>query len=118
MKRADIETIDAYLASLGDEERAALEQLRRQIKAAAPHAEECISYQIPGFKIGGRLLVSFGAATNHCAFYPGAHPLRVHQEEVKAYSIGKGTIRFPASRPLPAALVHQLVQTRLAQYTG
>jgi uncharacterized protein YdhG (YjbR/CyaY superfamily) len=68
-------TIDDF-ARVSATERAALEKLRRDIKAAAPAAEECISYDIPGYRLGSRLLVSFGAAKNHCAFYPGAHPIR------------------------------------------
>src|SRR5580765_1546245 len=87
-------TIDEYLAPLSDEKRAALEKLRRAIKSAAPKAEECISYKIPGFRLGGRLLVSFGAAANHCAFYPGAHPVNAHKAELKGYDTNKGTIRF------------------------
>src|SRR6188474_3387994 len=69
-------TIDDYLARVSATQRAALEKLRRDIKAAASAAEECISYDIPGYRLGSRLLVSFGAAKNHCAFYPGAQPIR------------------------------------------
>ncbi len=107
--------IDEYLEPLPREKRAALEKLRRAIKAAAPEAEECISYQIPGFRLNGRLLVSFGAAANHCAFYTGAHPVEAHKDELAAYDTSKGTIRFPPDRPLPAALVRKLVKTRIAQ---
>ena len=110
-------TIDEYLAPLSNEKRAALEKLRRAIQSAAPKAEECISYQIPGFRLGGRLLVSFGAAVSHCAFYPGAYPVEAHQEELKAYDTSKGTIRFPADRPLPANLVRKLVKARAAEHT-
>jgi uncharacterized protein YdhG (YjbR/CyaY superfamily) len=97
-------TIDEYLATLSKEKRAALEKLRRAIKSAAPGAEECISYRIPAFRLGGRLLVGFGAAANHCAFYPGAHPVKAHKEGLKAHDTGKGTIRFLADSPLPASL--------------
>lgn len=79
------QTIDEYLARLSDEKRAALQKLRRAIKAAAPKAEECISYQIPAFRLGGRMLVAFGAAANHCAFYPGSAPVEGHKDELKAY---------------------------------
>jgi uncharacterized protein YdhG (YjbR/CyaY superfamily) len=115
MKSTSPQTIDEYLAPLSAEKRAALEKLRRAIRAAAPRAEECISYQIPGFRLGGRLLVSFGAAANHCAFYPGAHPVEAHKDELKAYSTSKGTIRFRADSPLPATLVRKLVKTRIAE---
>src|SRR5512132_1346549 len=108
-------TIDDF-ARVSATQRAALEKLRRDIKAAAPAAEECISYDIPGFRLGSRLLVSFGAAKNHCAFYPGAHPIRAHKKELAGYDLAKGTIRFPAEEPLPAALVKKLVKTRIAEY--
>jgi uncharacterized protein YdhG (YjbR/CyaY superfamily) len=116
--QAKPQTIDEYLAPLSNEKRVALEKLRRVIKSAAPKAEECISYGIPGFRLNGRLLVSFGAAANHCAFYPGAHPVEAHKEELKAYGTSKGTIRFPADSPLPATLVRKLVKTRIAQYAA
>jgi uncharacterized protein YdhG (YjbR/CyaY superfamily) len=104
------QTIDEYLAPLSDEKRAALGKLRKAIKSAAPRAEECISYQIPGFRLGGRLLVSFGAGANHCAFYPGAHPVSSHREELMSYDTSKGT--------LPAALVRKLVKARIAEYAA
>jgi len=108
-------TIDEYLAPLSNEKRAALEKLRRAIQSAAPQAEECISYQIPAFRLGGRMLVAFGAAAHHCAFYPGAHPVEAHKDELKAYDTSKGTIRFQAHSPLPTTLVRRLVKTRIAE---
>lgn len=111
-------TIDDYLARVSATQRAALEKLRRDIKAAAPAAEECISHDIPGYRLGSRLLVSFGAAKNHCALYPGAHPIRAHEDELAGYDLAKGTIRFPAEKPLPAGLVKKLVKTRMAQYSA
>jgi uncharacterized protein YdhG (YjbR/CyaY superfamily) len=114
----DPRTIDDYLAALSDEQRAALQELRRTIRAAAPRAEECISYRIPAFRSGGRLLVAFGAAARHCAFYPGAFPVKVHRDELMTYDTGKGTIRFQAGRPLPATLVRKLVKTRIAEHAA
>ena len=111
-------TIDEYLATLSSDKRAALEQLRRAIKSAAPKAEECISYQMPSFRLNGRMLVSFAAWANHCAFYPGSFPMEVHQKELKNYDTSKGTLRFPIDRPLPAALVRKLVKARVEQNTG
>ena len=95
-----------------------LGKLRRAIRSAAPKAEECISYLVPGFRLNGRLLVSFGAAANHCAFYAGAYPVATHKDELKAYDTSKGTIRFPADSPLAATLVRKLVKTRIAEYAA
>ena len=114
--KTKLQTIDEYLAPLSKEKRAALEKLRKAIKSAAPRAEECISYGIPGFRLNGKLLVSFGAAAKHCAFYPGGHPVKTHQDELKSYDTSKGTIRFPADSPLPATLVRKLVKSRVAEH--
>jgi uncharacterized protein YdhG (YjbR/CyaY superfamily) len=109
------ETPGDYLAALNDEKRRALEKLRKDIKAAAPRAEECISYGIPGFRLNGKLLASYGAAAKHCAFYPGA-TAQAFRKELKEYDTsGKGTIRFSANQPLPSALVRKIVKARIAQ---
>ncbi|HEY3662825.1 MAG TPA: DUF1801 domain-containing protein [Chthoniobacterales bacterium] len=107
-------TTDEYLAELTEEKRSALEKLRKAIKAAAPRAEECISYGIPGFRQDGKLLVSYGAATKHCAFYPGSI-LREMKKDLAGYETEKGTIRFQPEKPLPAALVKTIVKLRIAQ---
>lgn len=103
-----------YLAALSADKRAALEKLRRQIKAAAPNAEECMSYGVPGFRLTGKLLVSYGAASKHCAFYPGSI-VREFQDELKNFETGKGTIRFSSDKPIPAALVRKIVKARIKQ---
>ena len=113
--RAVAKTIDEYLKPLSVEQRAALEKLRRAIRAAAPKAEESISYRIPAFRLDGKMLVAFGAAKKHCAFYPGAYPVAAHRDDLAAYDTSKGTIRFPADRPLPATLVRKLVKARIAE---
>jgi uncharacterized protein YdhG (YjbR/CyaY superfamily) len=113
--RAEPRTIDEYLAPLSAEKRTALQKLRKAIRAAAPQAEECISYGIPSFRLDGRFLVAFGAAAKHCAFHAGAAPLAGHKQELKAYRTSKGSIRFPADAPLPTALVRKLVKARVAE---
>ena len=108
------ETHEDYLAGVSSDKRAALEKLRRAIKAAAPNAEECISYQVPAFRLNGKFLVAYGAAANHCAFYPGS-VLADLKSELRNYDTSKGTLRFPPEKPLPAALVRKLVKLRMAE---
>jgi uncharacterized protein YdhG (YjbR/CyaY superfamily) len=109
------ETIDEYLAALSADKRAALEKLRKTIRTVAPKAEECISYQIPAFR-QKRMLVGFGATENHCAFYlMSSATVAAHKAELEDYDTSKGTIRFHADKPLPAALVRKLVKARLAE---
>jgi uncharacterized protein YdhG (YjbR/CyaY superfamily) len=114
-KMREATTHDEYLAALSDDQRRALEKLRKDIRSAAPKAEECISYGIPGFRLNGKLLVSYGAAAKHCAFYPGSI-VKKFAKELKGYDAsGKGTIRFPADKPLPSALVTKIVKARMAE---
>jgi uncharacterized protein YdhG (YjbR/CyaY superfamily) len=109
------ETIDEYLATVPNEARAALERLRQTIKAAAPEAEETISYRIPTFKQNG-MLVGFAAAKDHCTFHVmSTEAIRKHADELEGYQLGKGSIRFKPSEPLSTALVKKLVSTRIAE---
>ena len=109
------ESTDAYLAALSPDKRSALEALRKSIKAAAPKAEECISYQLCAFRQNG-MLVAFGATAKHCAFYlMSGTTVEAHENELKAYHTSKGTIRFQPNKPLPAALVRKLVKARMAE---
>jgi len=108
--------IDPYLASVGEDKRAALERFRKTIKSAAPKAEECISYGLAAFRLDGRPLVAFGAASDHCAFYPmSSSTVITHKEELEGYDTSKGTIRFPVDKPLTATLVRKLVRARIAE---
>ncbi len=116
-KAAKTKTPDAYLAAVSADKRAALETLRKNIKAAAPQAEECISYGLPAFRLNGKFLVAYGAAADHCAFYPGS-VVQTLKNELKSYDTSKGTIRFQSDKPLSSALVRKLVKLRIAQNRG
>ena len=109
-------TIDEYLTALSEETRAALQKLRKTIRAAAPRAQECISYQMPAFRLDGKVLVLFGATASHCAFYPGSGTaVDAHKDDLEGYSTTKGAIRFQSDEPLPAGLVRKLVKYRIAE---
>ena len=108
--------VDEYLAALPKPQRAALERLRGQIRAAAPQATETISYQMPAFKDRGRFLLSYAAFKDHCSLYPASEGVREALGEALApYLSGKGTIRFQADKPLPTAMVTKIVKARLAE---
>ena len=101
-------TIDEYLSALPSDQRRALQTLRAQIKAAAPGAEEYIGYGLAGFKFEGRPLVYIGAAKNHCAIY-GARADDALADKLKGYKQSKGTIQFTPDKPIPAALVKEIL---------
>lgn len=109
-------SVDDYLAALPHERRAAMEAIRRTIRAAAPDAVEVISYQMPAFRRRGRYLIAYGAFKNHFSIFPGAGG-GVHElgAEVAPYVGGKGTISFPAAEALPLALIARIVRIVVAE---
>lgn len=108
-----VSNTEAYLKALPEDQRAALEKLRKQILAAAPGAEEHFGYGLPGFKLNGHPLIYMGAAKNHCALY-GAVPAGF-SEQLKGFKQSKGTIQFTPEKPLPATLVKAIVKAKAAE---
>ena len=107
-------SINEYLAAVTPEKRAALQRLRKTIRATAPRAEECISYGIPAFRLDGRVLVYFAAAAKHCSFFPGGL-VKDFEDELEGYETSKGTVRFTPDHPLPVALIRKLVKAAIAR---
>jgi uncharacterized protein YdhG (YjbR/CyaY superfamily) len=109
-------SVEEYLGALPEAPRAALEKLRKTIKAAAPRATETITYQMPTFKQDGRFLVSYAAFKDHCSLFPAsAKVLEAHGKELKPYFSGKGTLRFTVEKPIPTALVKKIVKTLIEE---
>jgi uncharacterized protein YdhG (YjbR/CyaY superfamily) len=106
-------TVEQYLAGLPAPERRALDRLRATIRSVEPEATETISYQIPTFKLHGRLLVSFAAFRDHCSLFPANDRVReACGDALTPYLSGKGTLRFTVQQPIPTALVKRIVRTR------
>lgn len=116
--RARPRTIDEYLAGVDRQSRAALQKVRRAVRAAAPAAEECISYGMPAFRLNGKLIAGFRASANHCSFHPmSGDTVATLKTELAGYDTSKGTIRFSGSSGLPADLVRRLIAARIAEFT-
>jgi len=108
-------TVDEYLAHVPPRFRTALQRLRKTIKAAAPDADEVISYAMPAFRQNG-MLVYYAAFKDHCSFFVGSPKVRRRfSAELKPFEAGKGTARFTPDRPLPADLVTRIVKARVAE---
>ena|SRR5215813_9858791 len=105
--------VSGYLSRIPQPQRAALEKLRSTIKSVVPEATEVISYDIPTFKLDGRMLVSYAAFKKHCSFFPGAGPVEKHANDLKSFQTSKGTIQFTPEHPLSTSLVKKLVKTRI-----
>jgi uncharacterized protein YdhG (YjbR/CyaY superfamily) len=111
-----LNTIDEYLAGLSQENRTALQKVRRAVHAAAPEAEECISYGMPAFRLNGKLIAGFKATANHCSFHPMSRDtVATLKADLAGYETSRGTIRFSARAGLPATLVRKLVKARISE---
>jgi uncharacterized protein YdhG (YjbR/CyaY superfamily) len=108
-------TLDEYLAGVPEPARSTLIKIRTAIRSAVPpEATETISYGMPAFKHHG-VLVWYAAFSTHCSLFPTAAVIEAFKSELKGYATSKGTIQFPVNKPLPAALVRELVKERVAQ---
>lgn len=107
-------SVDQWMARLPPEQRVALEKLRAQIRAAAPGAEETISYGMPTFSLYGHL-VAFGAFKKHLSFFPMSSTLIAKHAEAAPFAASSGTLQFQPDKPLPAALVKKLVKARIVE---
>jgi uncharacterized protein YdhG (YjbR/CyaY superfamily) len=107
-------TVDDYLAALPPSARKTMNQMRAAIRSAVPKsATEVISYCIPAFK-DKKVLVWYAAYVDHYSFFPTAAVIADFKDELMPYSTAKGTVRFPNDKPLPIALIKQMVKVRVA----
>jgi uncharacterized protein YdhG (YjbR/CyaY superfamily) len=109
------QTVDDYLEALPADQRAVLERLRATIRAAAPEAEEGISYRIPLYKHHGHL-VGFAAFKNHCSLFVTNSDVRKRfAKELEPFRVNNTAIHFTVDEPLPEGLVKRIVEARLAE---
>lgn len=106
--------VDEYLEPFPPEVRNKLQQLRKTIRAAAPKAEEVISYMMPAYKQQGAL-VYFGGYKTHIGFYPTSRGIEAFKKELSGYDCSKGTVRFPHDKQLPLALIRKIVKFRVME---
>ncbi len=113
----DPTTVDEYLATLEPERRVAMDELRAAIRAGAPGGTEVIAYGMPAVRShGGQFLVSYDAYKRHYSLFPASEAvIEGLGEDLAPYLAGKGTIRFPADRPIPVDLVRQIVEIRFEE---
>jgi len=108
--------IDAYLAGLEEPKRSTLQELRHTILEVIPEAEEGISYQVPAFRLHGKVVAGFAAFKNHLSYLPHSGSVFPQlQQEVASYRTSTGALQFPIDQPLPKPLVEKLVRVRIAQ---
>ena len=112
--RAKPENVDEYIAMFPVEVQKRLKSIRKTIKAAAPKAEEVISYGIAGYKYFG-MLIFFAGFKDHISLYPAPRTHKLFKEELSVYKGGSGTVQFPNEKPIPLDLVKRIVKFRIKE---
>lgn len=112
--KAGFTSTDEYIATFPKEIQRILQEIRTTIKAAAPDAEEKISYQMPTFFLNGNL-VHFAAFKNHIGFYPTPSGIEKFKKELSRYEGAKGSVQFPLDEQMPYDLISKIVKFRVAE---
>jgi uncharacterized protein YdhG (YjbR/CyaY superfamily) len=110
--------IDAWMTALPIDQRTTLGHLRETVAAAAPGADEAVSYGIPAYRYHGQVLLWYNAAKAHLSLFPRAASIDRYRDELADFKLSKGTIRFTPTHPLPDDLVRRLVADRVAEIDG
>jgi len=108
-------SIDEYISTFPKDVQKIMKQLRTTIKAAAPKAEEEISYQMPTFTLNDKYLVYFAGWKTHISFYGAPRGNAEFKEDLSAYETGQGTLKFPLDKPMPLDLITKIVKFRVAE---
>ena len=108
-------SIDEYIATFPAHIQSLLGEVRATIKAAAPDAEERISYSMPAFALNGTILIYFAALKKHIGLYPTSSGIAAFKEEVAGYKSTKGAVQFPLDQPLPTDLIARIVKFRVTE---
>jgi uncharacterized protein YdhG (YjbR/CyaY superfamily) len=107
-------TINEYIMTCPKEIRGVLREIKATIKAAAPEAEERISYRMPAFWQKGPL-VYFAPFKDHIGFFPTASGVKAFKKELAGFKTSKGTVQLPLDKPVPLALIRKIVKYKVAE---
>lgn len=119
MAKGNTSSVDDYLASQPEAVQEVLGRVRRAIRNAVPQAQERISYGMPTYSLNGKRLLHFAVWKQHYSLYAATEQVvKAFREELASYGIGKGTIRFPISDPVPAKLIERIAKFRVNEAGG
>lgn len=113
MAKVTFKSVGEYLAKQPPEARSILRVVQSAIRSAVPEAQECISYQIPSYKLHGTPVIYFAAWKQHYSLYPATNGvLEAFKKDLAGYEVSKGTIRFPLTQPVPVKLIRRIARFR------
>ena len=116
MIKAKFRSVDEYISQQPEPVAAKLAIVRSTIRKALPNAEEVISYNMPAYRHLGEIVLYFAGWKQHYSLYPaGPHLVDAFKEELAAFKVDKGTIRFSLDAPVPKKLIGDIAKLRLSE---
>ena len=118
-RKVTFRSVDEYIESFGDDVRPILTRVRNAIREALPQSEECISYNMPTYKLRGRALLHFAGWKSHYSLYAAtAAVVAAFKADLRPYKIEKGTVQFPYTKPVPVDLIRKIAKARADEIAG
>lgn len=113
----NLETVDAYIASLSKENWQKIHVLRELVYTVCPDAQESMNYGMPAYKYNGKPLIYFAAFTHHVGIYatPTAH--EKFAKQLSWYKQGKWSVQFPLDQDLPLDLIKNMIVFNMEKIT-
>ncbi|MGA8478258.1 MAG: DUF1801 domain-containing protein [Chthoniobacterales bacterium] len=112
MAKTDFKSVDEYIVAQPGAIQSVLECVRKTIRKALSGAEEVISYQIPAYKLHGKLVLYFAGWRQHYSLYPATdYVIAAFKDDLAPY-LNKRTIRFSLSQPVPVKLIKRIAKSR------
>jgi uncharacterized protein YdhG (YjbR/CyaY superfamily) len=120
-------TVDAYIAEVPADRRAALQEIRRLCKTHLTGFEESMRYGMPGYSRDGTIEVGFASQKNNIALYIlRTDVLNPHRDRFSRQmrcdrfspsAVGKGCIRYANPRKIDFDLIETMLK-QTAQSRG
>ena len=118
MAKANVKSVDEYIASKPEAVRGILGIVRSTIRKAVPGAQEVISNKIPTYRLHGEAVLYFAGWKQHYALYPiSKRVVAAFKNELTSHEVDKSTLRFPLSQPVPVKLIARIAKFRVEEAT-
>jgi len=107
-------TVDKYIESQPEDTKQTLLALRAIIMQTVPDATELLNYDIPAYALvkGGKRdkQIMIAGYKTFVGFYTGTGILEHFSKALTGYKVGKASVQFLNSQPLPKALIVELLK--------
>lgn len=112
MSTADV---DAYIEAQPEPQRVTLNEMRRRILSVIPQAEQVMSYGMPGFRMGGKVIAGIAGFKRHVSYFPHSGSVRARVPRAEGFAGNKGTIQHPIDAPLDAEIIRDLIEAKCVE---